>query len=155
MEFEERQKLLVECYNHLEITFGNDGLEGYYTDGTQTLPENIADVGGVNIIYDAYKAKLQKEGYSGEELLKQKRKFFLGIADLWRIKRSPAFMLLWYNDWKAKTDAHAIRQGTRERGVHQHGRIIRPFWREVGREKLSEIGEANKDLVRRTQTIYK
>ena len=108
MEFEERQKLLVDCYNHLEITFGNDGLEGYYNDGTQTLPENIADLGGVNIIYDAYKAKLLKDGYNGEELLKQKRKFFLGIADLWRIKRSPASMFQWYNDWKNKTERHSM-----------------------------------------------
>ena len=81
MVFEDRMQMLVECYNHLEIA--PDIMPGTYCDGTLTLEENIADLGGVNIALDAYTEYLQEQGFFGSALQDQQRKFFESYADLW------------------------------------------------------------------------
>jgi predicted metalloendopeptidase len=103
MEFEERQKLLINCYNHLELGFGNgDPYDGIYCDGTKTLGENIADLGGLNMAHGAFVNKLQRDGYSGEELIKQEKKFYQAIANLWRRKYNT-----FARDYFFKIDNHA------------------------------------------------
>src|SRR5574344_455299 len=102
MEFEKRYKLLIDCYNHLELYDGREELRGIYTDGTLTLTENIADLGGFNIAHEAYVNKLLKDGYSGEELDKQERKFYEAYANVWRSKQSIADIK------KYLTDEHAF-----------------------------------------------
>jgi putative endopeptidase len=81
MAFESRMQQLVECYNHLEIA--PDIMPGTYCNGTVTLEENIADLGGVNIALDAYTEYLQEQGFFGSVLQDQQRKFFESYADLW------------------------------------------------------------------------
>ena len=81
MAFEDRMQMLVECYNHLEIA--PDIMPGTYCNGTVTLEENLADLGGVNIALDAYTEYLQEQGYFGSVLQEQQRKFFESYADLW------------------------------------------------------------------------
>lgn len=51
--------------------------------GTVTLEENIADLGGVNIALDAYTEHLTQQGYVGNALKDQQRKFFESYADIW------------------------------------------------------------------------
>ena len=60
-------------------------------NGKQTLSENIADVAGLSVAYDAWRLTLQGKpapvaaGFSGEQL------FFLSYAQSWRLKmREPA-----------------------------------------------------------------
>lgn len=88
MAFEERCELLVACHNHMEI----DPLRapGLYNDGSYTLTENIADLGGFLVALDAYKARLEADGYRGEEMDKQLRKFYESFADLWKVQYSDA-----------------------------------------------------------------
>lgn len=81
MAFEERQQLLVDCYNHLEVA--PEEMPGTYCNGTVTLMENIADLGGVNLALDAYTEHLQQQGYFGSVLQAQQRKFFESYADIW------------------------------------------------------------------------
>lgn len=81
MAFEDRMQLLVECFNHLELA--PDILPGTYCNGTVTLEENIADLGGVNIALDAYTEHLTQQGYVGNALKDQQRKFFESYADIW------------------------------------------------------------------------
>ena len=57
--FEERQKLLVESYNQLEIA--PDLMPGVFCNGTVTLEENITDLGGLHIALDAYTERLQQQ----------------------------------------------------------------------------------------------
>lgn len=89
MEFESRQKLLVNCYDHLEVF--PDEMPGVFSPGEQTLTENIADLGGFLIAYDAYNARLNADGYYGEELEKQQRRFFEGYGEVNRAKYSVEF----------------------------------------------------------------
>ena len=100
MTFEEKQQSLVNCYNMLEIM--PDEMPGVYTNGEKTLGENIADLGGFNIAYDAYMNKLRAEGFSGEEMVKQEKKFFQGYAELWRTKSTVEASLYQYEN-----DVHA------------------------------------------------
>jgi predicted metalloendopeptidase len=57
-----------------------------HVNGTQTLSENIADVAGVSVAYDAWRLTLKgkpgvgADGFSAEQL------FFLSFAQSWRVK---------------------------------------------------------------------
>jgi len=84
VEFEERQELLIDCFSKLEIL--PDELPNVFANGDYTITENTADMGGFLIAYDMYKEKLANDGYIGDELIKQEKKFFQGYAKLWRAK---------------------------------------------------------------------
>lgn len=79
-EFEARAGRLVEQYNAYEV------LPGVRVNGRLTLGENIADLGGLSVAYEALQRALQKDpgkrrtvdGFTPEQ------RFFLSLAQLWR-----------------------------------------------------------------------
>jgi predicted metalloendopeptidase len=78
--FSAKTKMLVEQYSAF------DALPGLKVNGAISLGENIGDLGGLNMAYEAYHNSLQgKEapvlgGLSGEQ------RFFLSWAQVWRTK---------------------------------------------------------------------
>jgi putative endopeptidase len=80
-------------------------LPGVKVNGKLTLGENIADLGGLLIALDAYRASLQGDpapvidGFTGDQ------RVFLGWAQAWRGKVKQEFL----RD-QVKTDPHAPRQ---------------------------------------------
>jgi putative endopeptidase len=78
--FQKRADGLVKQYNEYEP------LPGYKVNGAQSLGENIADLAGLAVAYDAYKMSLGGKpapviaGFTGEQ------RFFLGFAQVWRAK---------------------------------------------------------------------
>ncbi len=78
--FTEKAQSVVNVYNSLEA------LPGIHVNGELTLGENIADIGGVSIAFEALERKLKKkpelrktiDGYTPEQ------RFFLGWAQSWR-----------------------------------------------------------------------
>jgi putative endopeptidase len=71
----------------LAAQFGEyEPLPGFRVNGEQTLGENIADLAGLAIAYDAYKIALGGKpapvigGFTGDQ------RFFLGFAQVWRAK---------------------------------------------------------------------
>ncbi len=92
-EYDERTQLLLDCYNHLPGYMECPG--STFTDGKKTLAENIADLGGLEIALQAYTAKLEQQGYYGDELVKQQKHFFQAYANLWRSKYGLADNLYW------------------------------------------------------------
>lgn len=86
MAFEERRDLLVACYNHLE--YDPVRAPGMYSDGNNTQTEDIANLGGFLTVLDAYKARLESEGYTGEVYKAQLRKFFESYGSIWRVQYS-------------------------------------------------------------------
>lgn len=82
MAFEERRDILANCYSHLEV----DPVRapGVYSDGMATQGEDIADLGGFLTVMDAYKAHLEADGFSGEGLKEQLRKYYESYADIWK-----------------------------------------------------------------------
>ena len=65
---------------------------GKYCPGEQTLEENIADLGGFELISQAYIEKCQREGYYGEMLDKQERKIYQAYAHLWSAKYTSEYI---------------------------------------------------------------
>ena len=80
MEFDRRAQQLVEYYNTFEVA------PGVYADGQHTLNENIADLGGVQLAFQALTNKLKADGLSDEAIRQQQRNFFVAYANLWRSK---------------------------------------------------------------------
>ena len=76
-KFAERTKQLVKLFNEFE-------LRGNHINGELTLGENIADLGGLNIAWDAYqltdeaKANQSIDGYTPAQ------RFFISYGTIWR-----------------------------------------------------------------------
>lgn len=99
MAFKEKTDLLVDCYNHLPLFVDSDG---YHVNGEQTLGENIADLGGLEMSLQVYEEKLKEQGFYGEELVKQEKRFFQAYANIWRAKLSDDYLMNMYGG-----DVHA------------------------------------------------
>lgn len=83
VEFNKRIQLLGDCYNSMETLPDSKVM----CDGKTTEQENIADLGGFLIAYDACKAWLEEEqGIKGEDLKQQMRQFCIAYGNLWRSK---------------------------------------------------------------------
>ena len=76
--FAERANKLVEQYNQIEV------LPGKFLNGEFTLGENIGDLSGLAVAYQAYRMSLNGEeapvidGFTGDQ------RFFIGWAQIWR-----------------------------------------------------------------------
>ena len=77
-KFLEKQQQMIDRYNELEQ------YPGVQADGKKTLGENIADLGGFNLVYQLLNEKLQADGLTDEALRYQQRQFFMSYANLWR-----------------------------------------------------------------------
>ncbi len=77
--FETHTAMLVDQYNHYEI------LDSTFVNGKLTLGENIADLGGCTVAYNAYKLSLEgKETPKPIDGLTNYQRFFLSYAQIWR-----------------------------------------------------------------------
>ena len=76
--FQKSTQVLVDQYSTFEP------LPGIKVNGKLTLGENIGDIGGMNVAYEAYKLSLEGKpaevisGYTGDQ------RFFLGWGQVWR-----------------------------------------------------------------------
>ncbi|MBQ3745399.1 MAG: hypothetical protein II853_05885 [Prevotella sp.] len=77
----QRYEVLSKC----KIRRKWDGY-GQPADGAQTLNENLADYGGVELALDCYKKRLTEQGFRGEKLDEQIKKFFISYAQLWKME---------------------------------------------------------------------
>src|SRR5690606_3018676 len=80
-EFKRRAQLLVDQFNAYEV------LPGVFVQGELALGENIADLGGVSIAFEAFQRSLEGkpkprkiDGFTAEQ------RFFLSWAQQWRTK---------------------------------------------------------------------
>lgn len=83
-EFDRRTELLVKCYDSYDVL--PDEMPGVKADGKTTLGENIADLGGTEIAYQAFLNRLKIDGYTGDNLKLMKQRFFLSLGEEWRSK---------------------------------------------------------------------
>ncbi|GGP06086.1 endothelin-converting protein [Cloacibacterium rupense] len=81
--FEKATKSLAAQYDKYEP------VKGTFVNGTFTNGENIADLGGVNIAYDALQMYLKDKGNPGViNGFTQDQRFFLSWATVWRTKQT-------------------------------------------------------------------
>ena len=98
-EYNRRVEMLNDCYNHLEM------VPGVMSDGTFCAAENIADLGGFMIAFDACKDYFTAQGYSGERLNAELRKFYIAFARFYRAKYTSEYAMQYYN-----RDEHSMPQ---------------------------------------------
>ena len=95
--FEKATKSLAAQYDKYEP------VKGTFVNGTFTNGENIADLGGVNIAYDALQMYLKDKGNPGViNGFTQDQRFFLSWATVWRTKGTEKFYIN-----QVKTDPHS------------------------------------------------
>ncbi len=95
--FEEATKKLAEQYSKYEP------VKGTFVNGLFTNGENIADLGGVAIAYDALQMYLKDKGNPGLiSGYNQDQRFFLSWATVWRTKGTEKFYIN-----QVKTDPHS------------------------------------------------
>ncbi len=75
---------------------------GVQVNGKLTLGENIADLGGLSIAYDAYQKRLSKTGRKNIDGFTPEERFFLGFAQAEREIARPEFLKM-----AALTDPHS------------------------------------------------
>lgn len=77
-KFNTKTKLLVEQFNKYEA------LPGVFVNGELTLGENIADLGGLSVAYNAYKLSLNGKKSDGLAGLSAEQRFFLAFGQVWK-----------------------------------------------------------------------
>ena len=100
----EDKRKFDEVTEKLENQFSNYTVDGgIHLNGKYTLTENIADLGGVNIAYDALQLYLKDYPNSTKVNSDTSKKiFFLNFARMWRQKSTPEYLRN-----LAKTDSHS------------------------------------------------
>ncbi|WP_316830602.1 M13 family metallopeptidase [Pedobacter aquatilis] len=95
-KFKTKADKVVAFYNNFTL------LDKQHVNGALTLGENLADIGGLNIAYDAF--KLTKQGQANDKIdgFTPDQRFFLSFAQVWRIKDRDESMLV-----RLKTDPHS------------------------------------------------
>ncbi len=81
--FTKKAKVLVKQFNEYQVT------GGIKVNGQLTLGENIADLGGASIAFDAYKLRLAKTGGKIIDDFTPEQRFFLGLALFERENKRP------------------------------------------------------------------
>ncbi len=80
-------------------------IDDLHVKGQLTLGENIADLGGLNVAWDAYQNALKAAGKSGDDKIdgySENQRFFLNFATVWRRNFTPDELKVRLN-----TDPHA------------------------------------------------
>ncbi|MFZ1453818.1 MAG: M13 family metallopeptidase [Ferruginibacter sp.] len=82
-EFKKRADEVVQQYNGYTV------LDTLHVNGKLTLGENLADLGGLSIAYEAFKKTKQGQGNEKIDGFTPDQRFFLSWAQVWRIKALP------------------------------------------------------------------
>jgi putative endopeptidase len=94
--FESRAERVAQQYDAFEV------LPGLHINGHQTLGENIADVGGLRISYDAFKLATKGKKLATIDGLTPDQRFFIAFAQGWRTNQRPEEIRL-----RATSDVHS------------------------------------------------
>ena len=78
---------------------------GVFANGKKTIAEDLADLGGFEIAFQAYANYLKANGFSGEGLRLQQRRFYEAFAYFWRAKYTDAFIVSQVAD---DSDEHSL-----------------------------------------------
>ena len=95
--FDAHAAMLIDQYNKYEV------LDSTFVNGKHTLGENIADLGGATVAYNAYKLSLEgKETPKPIDGFTNFQRFFLSYAQVWRNNMRDAELRK-----RVKTDEHS------------------------------------------------
>lgn len=95
-EFERKAKKVEKQFNAYKVA------DGVAVNGKLTLGENIADLGGISIAYDAYQLQLARTGRKDIDGLSPEQRFFIGFSLFERENARPEFTKM-----QVLTDPHS------------------------------------------------
>lgn len=97
-KFDERAACVVKQFGEYEVQ------PGLFINGKLTLGENIGDLAGLTVAYDAYKKSLEGKPRPSEiDGFTPEQRFFLGWAQVWAGKYTPEAEIL-----QVKTNTHSL-----------------------------------------------
>lgn len=96
-QFKERTQVMVDFFNNIEV------LPGLKANGALTLGENIADHGGLQISYQAFKNATKDAPLKDENGFTPEQRFFLAYAGVWAANIREEQMRL-----QTKADPHSL-----------------------------------------------
>lgn len=99
-QFKQRAQVVIDQYDGFTV------LDNLHVKGQLTLGENIADIGGLSVAYEAFKT-FTKQGKGNEKIdgFTPDQRFFLAFGQIWRAKlRDEALRL------RVNTDPHSPGQ---------------------------------------------
>ena len=94
-KFSERTKQLVKLFDGYQV-------QGYPINGELTLGENIADLGGLNIAWDAYQMTEEAKANQSLDGFTPAQRFFISFSTIWRNNSRDKFV-----ERQVKTDVHS------------------------------------------------
>jgi putative endopeptidase len=94
--YKRKAKRLITEFNGYEVE------SGLHVNGELTLGENIADLGGISIAFDAYQMRLRETGRQNIDGLTPEQRFFLAYAGTEREQERPE-----YRKTMVMTDPHS------------------------------------------------
>ena len=106
-KFEALNNLVIEQIGTFEVA------EGIFANSSKTVTEDVADMGGMNIAFDALTAYLTKKGVSGDELKEAQKDFFEHHAYRYRTYYTPKALQ------EQLADEHSVDM-VRVNGIVQH-----------------------------------
>lgn len=95
-QFGKRTTMLADQYSTYTVA------DGAHVNGKLTLGENIADLGGILVAFDAFKIALAAKPEGKIDGFTPEQRFFLSFAQLWRENARPQMLKLLVN-----TDPHS------------------------------------------------
>lgn len=98
-KFKQRADRVVDQYNAYTV------LDTIHINGRLTLGENLADLGGINIAYEAFKKTKQGQSTTKIDGFTPDQRFFLSWAQVWRSKQRPEALAQ-----RILTDPHSPEQ---------------------------------------------
>ena len=106
-KFEALNNQVIEQIGTFEVA------EGIFANSSKTVTEDVADMGGLNIAFDALTAYLTKKGVSGDELKEAQKDFFEHHAYRYRTHYTPETLQ------EQLEDEHSVDM-VRVNGIIQH-----------------------------------
>ncbi|SFQ34373.1 M13 family metallopeptidase [Parafilimonas terrae] len=90
-KFVAKSKQVIDLYNSYVI------IDSIHVNGALTTGENMADIGGVAIAYDAFKMTKQGQDTTRIDGFTPDQRFFISIGQVWREKLKPETMRFYAN----------------------------------------------------------
>jgi len=94
-QFAERTKQLVKLFDEFQV-------RGYQINGQLTLGENIADLGGLNVAWDAYQMTEEAKANQSIDGFTPAQRFFISYGTIWRNNSRDKYI-----ERQVKTDVHS------------------------------------------------
>ncbi len=95
-KFDAKTAAVVKQYSAYTV------LDSLHVNGKLTLGENLADIGGVTIAYQAFQNTEEAKSNKKIDGFTPDQRFFLGVAQIWRMKSKEVLQLQ-----RIKTDPHS------------------------------------------------